>query len=83
MTRQRIVSALVLIGGMVLLYIGMRLSDSMADSSGNTFFGRFAYATTWCILGGLAVGALGLYLLVTNLFGNRVQAPQVRRSRRA
>jgi hypothetical protein len=67
MTPQRILSGLVLIGGVVLIFIGMNASHSMADQMSNSFYGRFTQGTTWYILGGLAAGILGLYLLLTDL----------------
>ena len=67
MTPQRIVSGLVLIGGVVLLVAGMSASHSMAEQVSNTYYGRFTQGTTWYILGGLAAGILGLYLLLTDL----------------
>ena len=71
MTIQRILSSLVLLGGMVLLFIGMNASHSMADQVSNTFYGRFTQGTTWYILGGLAGGLVGLYLLLTDFLGKR------------
>jgi len=67
MTHQRIFSGVVLMGGVVLLFIGMNASHSMADQVSNTYYGRFTQGTTWYILGGLAAGLLGLYLLLSDL----------------
>jgi Protein of unknown function (DUF3185) len=71
MTPQRIFGSLILIGGMILLFVGMNASHSMADQVSNTFSGRFTQGTTWYILGGIATGLLGLFLLLSGSFGKR------------
>jgi hypothetical protein len=49
-----------LILGVILLVMGMNSSHSMADQVSNTFSGRFTERTTWYIIGGIALGLLGL-----------------------
>ena len=71
MTPQRIFGGLILIAGIVLLIVGMNASHSMADQVSNTFNGRFTQGTTWYILGGIATGLLGLFLLLFGSFGKR------------
>ena len=71
MTPQRILGGLILIGGLILLMVGMNASHSMADQVSNTLSGRFTQGTTWYILGGLAGGLVGLYLLLTDLLGRK------------
>lgn len=56
----RILGSVVLAVGVALLIIGMNSSHSMADQVSNTFTGRFTDHTTWYIIGGIAVGFLGL-----------------------
>jgi hypothetical protein len=73
LTPQRILSALALIGGIVLFVIGMNASHALADQVGATFFARFTHAATWYILGGIVAGGFGLYLLLTDLFTKRTQ----------
>ena len=52
--------------GVILFIVGMNASHSMADQISDTFTGRFTEGTTWYIIGGIAVGVLGLLLV---LFG--------------
>jgi hypothetical protein len=63
MNPQRIIGLLVLIGGVVLLVVGMNASHSMVDQVSNTFTGRFTDHTTWYIIGGIAVGLVGLSMV--------------------
>jgi hypothetical protein len=83
LTPYRIVSALALIGGIVLFIIGMNGSHAMADQVGTTFFSRFAHATTWYLLGGVVAGMIGLYLLLTDLLSRRTTPPGPLRHRRS
>jgi hypothetical protein len=71
MGSQRILGIVLLVVGIVLLVIGINSSHSMADQLSNTFTGRFTQATTWYIVGGIAVGLLGLGALVIGGRGSR------------
>jgi hypothetical protein len=82
LTTQRIFSALALIAGILLFFIGMNASHAVADKIGATFFGRFTYAGTWYILGGIVVGGMGLYLLLTDLFAKKALPARVSRRHR-
>lgn len=64
MVPQRIVGIVLLVLGVVLFVIGMNSSNSMADQLSETFRGRFTQATTWYIVGGIALALLGLGLTV-------------------
>jgi hypothetical protein len=68
MIPQRILSIVLLVGGVAFLVIGMNSSHSLADQVSNTFTGRFTDHTTWYIVGGIAAAASGLMLF---LFGGR------------
>jgi len=57
-----------LVAGVILLIVGMNASHSVADQVSTTFTGRFTQATTWYIVGGIALALLGLF---TALFGGR------------
>jgi hypothetical protein len=46
----------------VLLVIGLQASNSVADQLSDTFTGKFTNSTTWYIVGGLALGLLGLLM---------------------
>jgi hypothetical protein len=64
MIPQRILSVVLLAGGVALLLVGMNSSHSLADQLSNTFTGRFTDHTTWYIVGGIAAAASGLMMLL-------------------
>jgi hypothetical protein len=66
MSTQRMLGIVLLILGVILLVMGRNASHSMADQVNNTFAGRFTDRTTWFIVGGIAMGLLGLVMV---LFG--------------
>jgi len=66
MIPQRILGVAILIVGVSLLVIGMNSSHSMADQFSNTFTGRFTDKTTWYIVGGIAVGLVGLSMTLVS-----------------
>lgn len=72
MNPQRILGAVLLVVGVVLLIVGMNASHSVADRVSNTFTGRFTQDTMWYILGGGAAALAGLMLMV---FSGRKAAP--------
>ena len=51
-----------LVIGVVLLVVGLQASNSVADQLSDTFTGKFTNSTTWYIVGGLALGLLGLLM---------------------
>ena len=61
---QRILGVVLLVVGVILLFVGINASHSMADRVSNTFTGRFTEATTWYIIGGIASALLGLLILL-------------------
>jgi hypothetical protein len=62
---QRIVSIILVVVGVVLLVLGIGMSDSFADQLSRTFTGRFTDTTQWYIVGGLVSTIVGLALLGT------------------
>lgn len=51
---------LVLLGvGITLLVLGLNASHSIADRLSEAFTGHFTNATTWYILGGIALAVVG------------------------
>ena len=68
MNPQRIFGIVLFVVGVILLVMGMNAAHSVADQVSNTFSGRFTQATTWYILGGIALALLGLLMA---LFGGR------------
>ena len=71
MSPQRMVGAVLLVVGVILLISGMNASHSLADQMSNTFTGRFTEGTTWYILGGIALALVGLFVA---LIGGRGKA---------
>lgn len=63
MKLNHIIGIALLVIGVVLLIVGMNASHSLADQVSRTFMGRFTEATIWYIVGGLALGAVGLAAL--------------------
>ncbi len=63
MGQQRIIGIVLLILGVGLLIVGMNASHSITDQVSNTFRGRFTDATTWYIVGGIAMGVVGMLML--------------------
>ena len=68
MNLQRIFGAVLLVVGIIVLIMGINASHSMADQVSETFTRRFTDRTTWYIIGGSAIAALGLF---TVAFGGR------------
>ena len=68
MNLQRIIGLVLVVVGVILLIIGVNASHSMADQVSDTFTGRFTDSTTWYIVGGIALGVLGLLIAA---FGGR------------
>ena len=64
MSPQRIFGVALLTIGVVLLFIGMNSSHSIADQVSNTFTGRFTDNTTWYIVGGIVTGIAGLSMVI-------------------
>ena len=76
MSSQRIFGIVLFILGIVFLWMGMHSSHSVADQVSNTFTGRFTERTTWYIIGGIALGLLGLAMV---LFGGGAKPLLARR----
>ncbi|HWB19974.1 MAG TPA: DUF3185 family protein [Phycisphaerales bacterium] len=64
MNATRIVGIVIFVLGIALLIVGVNASDSFADQFTKAFTGHFTDGTTWYILGGCALGLLGLLLTV-------------------
>ena len=67
MSPQRIAGIVLLVLGIVVLMIGLNASESVADQVSETFTGRFTDRTTWYILGGIAMGVVGLVLTLVGV----------------
>ncbi len=63
MSSQRIAGIVLLVAGVVLFFVGMSASESVADQLSNFFTGQFTDATMWYIIGGIAAAVAGLLLL--------------------
>ncbi|MDB5174345.1 MAG: hypothetical protein JWN51_3118 [Phycisphaerales bacterium] len=66
---KRILGIVLLVVGVILLVLGMNASHSVADQVSNTFTGRFTQATTWYIVGGIAMALFGLLLTLSGFRG--------------
>lgn len=64
MNSQSVIGGVLLVVGVVLLIVGMNSSHSVPDQVSNTFTGRFTSDTLWFIIGGIAMGVLGLLTLI-------------------
>jgi drug/metabolite transporter (DMT)-like permease len=66
MSPPRIFGIVALVVGIVLLVICLNSSNSVTDQVTHGVLGRFTQATTWYIVGGIALGLFGLLM---SLFG--------------
>ena len=64
MNPQRIFGLLLLVVGLVLLFFGRNATDSVADTLSEGFTGKYTDKTMWYIVGGAAMGLVGLGLLI-------------------
>lgn len=62
MSSQRIAGIVLLIVGVALLIFGINATHSVTEQASSTFLGHFTQTTTWYIIGGIALGVLGLLL---------------------
>lgn len=62
MNMQRAVGLVLLVVGVILFIVGVNASDSFADRWSNFFTGHFTDSTVWYMVGGVAVGLLGLFI---------------------
>ena len=60
MSVMQAVGIVLLVVGIILTIIGINASDSLADTVSRTFTGRLTEGTLWYIIGGVAIGLLGL-----------------------
>ena len=65
MSPIRIGGIVVLAVGVILFFVGLSASDSLADQFSNFFTGRFTEATMWYMVGGAALAAGGLVMVAT------------------
>jgi hypothetical protein len=64
MTPPRIAGIVLLVVGVLLLIFGINASDSAGEQIREGLTGRFSDKTMWYIVGGAALGVLGLVLTV-------------------
>jgi hypothetical protein len=69
MNSQGIIGGVLLVIGIVLLIVGMNSSHSVTDQVSNTFIGRFTQDTMVYIIGGIAMGLLGLLMVIFGIRG--------------
>lgn len=66
MSPIRIIGLVCIVVGVVLIVLGLRATESVADRLSSFFTGHFTEATVWYILGGIALGVTGVVLLATS-----------------
>jgi multisubunit Na+/H+ antiporter MnhB subunit len=64
MSAQRFIGLILLAGGVVLLIMGMRATESAANQLSSFFSGQVTDATAWYLVGGFAAAIAGLALAV-------------------
>jgi len=60
----RVLEAVLLIAGVLVLIIGMNASESITDQASKLLTGHFTQATVWHLVGGIAVAVVGLTLVI-------------------
>jgi uncharacterized membrane protein YiaA len=65
MNSRRFAGLFLLVAGVILFIIGMNASESLADRWSNFFTAHFTDATVWYIIGGVALSAFGLMLVMS------------------
>lgn len=71
MNSRYAIGVILLILGVVLLIFGMNASHSVADQVSNTFSGKFTQDTMWYIIGGIALGVVGLVTILAGMGGHK------------
>jgi hypothetical protein len=64
MSVQRIIGAILLAGGIILIILGISASRSFGNQLSNFFGGRPTDTTLWYLIGGVASAIVGLILLL-------------------
>ena len=64
MPMGRVLGAMALVAGLILLGFGMNASDAPMEQLSETFTGRYSDNTMWYLVGGGAVAFGGLVLLL-------------------
>ena len=65
MSPVRIGGIVVLTVGVILFFVGLNASDSLADQFSNFFTGRFTETTMWYMTGGAALAVGGLVMVMS------------------
>jgi hypothetical protein len=68
MSMIRVLGAILLIGGVILIIVGVAESRSLANNLSTFFSGHWTQHTAYYIFGGIAAAVVGL-ILVTGVFG--------------
>jgi uncharacterized membrane protein YidH (DUF202 family) len=62
MTKRRTLAIILVVIGLILLVVGLKASDSVADQMSELFTGHFTDATTWYLVGGVTALIVGVVL---------------------
>ena len=68
MSQQRVLGLILLAAGVVFLYLGLKATDSVAESVKEGVTGKYTDRTTWYLVGGAAAALAGAGL---TFFGGR------------
>lgn len=64
MQLSRIIGIVLLVVGVALVYFGLHATDTIGEDLHREVTGRFTDRTTWYLIGGGALGLLGLLLAI-------------------
>ena len=64
MDNKKMLGAVLLVVGLILLYFGWQSSQSVGDQITETFTGRFTDSTMWFLITGAAATVVGIFIAV-------------------
>lgn len=62
MNSTRTLGIILLVGGLILLFFGLRATDSLGESISEGLTGKYTDRTTWYLVGGAAAAVVGASL---------------------
>lgn len=71
MSPSRILGVVLLVVGVILLYFGLRATDSLGESISEGLTGKYSDETTWYLVGGAAAAITGGLLVFFGAKPNR------------
>ena len=74
MSATRLLGIILMVVGLILLYFGLRATDSVSESVTEGLTGKYTDETTWFIVGGAAAAVVGGVLAFFGRSGRVVAA---------